>query len=362
LSAQNLGFIFDIQACRVRKTHGKAKARTRPPRQPTALKPDEENVVIRFIEAGSGNGSFVIQMDMFIFVEKEFGKCRTAGRIQNFFVRHADRICRAVIAPQEKPRLEIPQLFLDKYLVLIKKYIPLVPTESIFNIDECGFNDSEERKSRLVVIPTGIRNSTFHYPVNRGIRHRTFICCISPAGDAYCPLLIASDPAVRQAVDQRVREALDLRIEIATSPDANVENFDRYCDRVPISAVVSNCEIDGCQNNLAILRCDNCAARCLDDVLRKLASHGIFILTYMLHTSHLFQVLDVLLFAVLRRAKMWERRDDTLPVVVHHVLRLFWTYEKASPSTTTTASWSKTGYDYERRKGATYLTINKSKI
>jgi hypothetical protein len=58
-----------------------------------------------------------------------------------FLVRHADRVCRAVVSPQEKPRLEIPRTLLDRYLALIKEYIPLVPTELMLNIDESGFSD-----------------------------------------------------------------------------------------------------------------------------------------------------------------------------------------------------------------------------
>jgi hypothetical protein len=101
-------------------------------------------------------------------------------------------------------------MFLDKYLVLIKEYISLVPTELIFNIDERGFSDWEEPKSRPIVIPTKIRNSTFHGSVNRGIRHQTLICCLTAAGDAHCPLFVSSDPAVRQTFDQGIREDIDI--------------------------------------------------------------------------------------------------------------------------------------------------------
>jgi hypothetical protein len=59
----------------------------------------------------------------------------------SFLVRPPGRICRTVVSASEKPRIEIPQLFSEKYLILIKEYIPLVPTELIFNIDEREFNN-----------------------------------------------------------------------------------------------------------------------------------------------------------------------------------------------------------------------------
>jgi hypothetical protein len=169
----------------------------RPSRRPTALEPNEEKTVIRFIEAEHANGSLITQRDMLNSVESEFGKRLTYRWMHNCLVRRADRVCRAIIPPQEKPRIEFPQLVLDKYLVLIKEYIPLVLTELNFNIDECGFSNWEKRRSKPLMILTGIRNSTFQYPVNRGIRHQTLIYCITAADNAYCPLLASSDPAVR---------------------------------------------------------------------------------------------------------------------------------------------------------------------
>jgi hypothetical protein len=112
----------------------------------------------------------------------------TYGWVTTFLVRHGDRVCRAIVSPQEKPRLEIPRTFLDRYLALIQEYVSLVLTELMFNIDESGFCDWEERKPKGVLIPTRLRESTLHYPVNTSIRHQALICCISAAGDAYCPL------------------------------------------------------------------------------------------------------------------------------------------------------------------------------
>jgi hypothetical protein len=45
-----------------------------PPHQSIALKPDEEKMVIRFIEAGHANSNFVTQREMLNFVEVEFEK------------------------------------------------------------------------------------------------------------------------------------------------------------------------------------------------------------------------------------------------------------------------------------------------
>jgi hypothetical protein len=131
---------------------------------------------------------------------------------------------------------------------------------------------------------------------------------------------------------------------------------------VLIPAVISNRGLPGCKNKREMLFCDNCSVRCSDEVLGKLDRCGILVITYPPHISHIFQVFDVLLFGILKKAKKYQRRDDTLPREVDHVLRLFRASEQAMASTTIRASWLKTGFDYETRDAATYLIVNETKI
>jgi hypothetical protein len=242
LPNQVLGYIFEIQESHVRKICSEAKTKARTPHRPLALNSEKENAAIEFIEAGHSKGNFVTQRSMLNFVEANFGKCLTYGWVATLLVRPADRICRAFVSPQEKPPLEISRTFLDRYLALVKEYVPLVPTELKFNINESGFSDWEEREHKGVLIPIRLPESTLHYPVNRSIRHQSLICCISAAGEAYCPLLASSNPAVKRVFDEGIREGTDLRIEIGPSAYMNSEIFERYCDTVliPVTGLSRN--------------------------------------------------------------------------------------------------------------------------
>jgi hypothetical protein len=172
--------------------------------------------------------------------------------------------------------------------------VPLVPAELIFNIDECSFSDWEERKPKPVLIPCRVNNVTLHYPVDRRIRHQTLICCVTAAGDAYCPLLASADESVRQIFKTGVRDGIDLKVEIASSPYVIQAIFNKYIDEILIPAVISNRSLLSCKDKPAILLCDNCSAHCSDEVLGKLARCWIIVITYPLHTSYIFQILDVL--------------------------------------------------------------------
>jgi hypothetical protein len=58
----------------------------------------------------------------------------------------------------------------------------------------------------------------------------------------------------------------------------------------------------------------------------------------------------------------YQIRDDTLPIHVDHILGLFRAYEAAMASTTIRAAWRQTGFEYENRNMAPYLSINEGQI
>jgi hypothetical protein len=54
--------------------------------------------------------------------------------------------------------------------------------------------------------------------------------------------------------------------------------------------------------------------------------------------------------------------DDTLPIRVDHILRLFRAYEGAMASITIRAAWRQTGFEYGNRNMIMYLSINEGQI
>jgi hypothetical protein len=52
----------------------------------------------------------------------------------------------------------------------MKEYVPLVPTELLFNIYESGLSDWEERKPKRILIPIEAKATTLHYSTSPKIR------------------------------------------------------------------------------------------------------------------------------------------------------------------------------------------------
>ena len=81
-------------------------------------------------------------------------------------------------------------------------------------------------------------------------------------------------------------------------------------------------------------------------ILKEFAEQGVVVVTYPPHTSHIFQVLDVLLFGRLKSAKKYLPRNDGAPLQIDHLVRIFKAYEMVTTSSTIRASWVKAGFEY----------------
>jgi hypothetical protein len=117
-----------------------------------------------------------------------------------------------------------------------------------------------------------------------------------------------------------VRDGIDLKIELASSAYATEEIVNGYIDNVVILAVISSQDPTRCKDEQVVLLCSNSSAHYSDEVLNKLVRDGILVIPHRPHISRIFQVLGVLLFGILKRAKKCQPRDDALRRDVDHVL------------------------------------------
>jgi hypothetical protein len=97
------------------------------------------------------------------------------------------------IHPQEDPRPQVPQQFLNDYLDLIHCHITGVNSRLVYNIDETWCSDWEERRSCEGIIPVEQADGPIHFGVSRRIKRHTMLVCINTSGESPCPLIITTD-------------------------------------------------------------------------------------------------------------------------------------------------------------------------
>ena len=86
-------------------------------------------------------------------------------------------------------------------------------------------------------------------------------------------------------------------------------------------------------DNLAILFFDNCSSHFDEGLLETLAQHIVLVITYLSHTSHIFQVLDLVLFDILKVHKKYFKKNDHIPPKIDHPYRIFQAYKQITYST-----------------------------
>jgi hypothetical protein len=78
--------------------------------------------------------------------------------------------------------------------------------ELVFNLDEVGISDWEDRKTKTktVIVPATMRGQTIHHEISRTVKHISVIPYISAAGELLTPYIITSQAPM--SVQERVKK------------------------------------------------------------------------------------------------------------------------------------------------------------
>jgi hypothetical protein len=147
--------------------------------------------------------------------------------------RHFDELCKTQSAPQEVQRLEVPRRFLDETVRCLNKFVNGLPIELIFNLDEVGISEWENRISKNVNIPKSMIARKIHHKSNRNLKHVSVIACISAAGESLIPYVVTSQDSlpVRENLKKRgVCFGADFILKGRSKPYINAKFFlDEIC-------------------------------------------------------------------------------------------------------------------------------------
>jgi hypothetical protein len=62
----------------------------------------------------------------------------------------------------------------------------------VFNPDEVGISDWEDRKTKKVIAILGMLGQTIHHGVSRSVKHISVIACMSAVGESFIPYIVTS--------------------------------------------------------------------------------------------------------------------------------------------------------------------------
>jgi hypothetical protein len=166
---------------------------------------DIERGLLLWIQENAARNSAVTGRDVREHIATRYHLSVTRDWINSFLGRHLDELCLVKSAPQETELLEVPRCFLEETIRCLHESVQGRPTELVFNLDEVGISDWEDRKSKKVIVPQSMRVPTIHHRVNRAPKHVSVIACISAAGESLTAYIVTSQdsPTLREQLKKR---------------------------------------------------------------------------------------------------------------------------------------------------------------
>jgi hypothetical protein len=110
--------------------------------------------------------------------------------------------------------------------------------ELVFNLDEVGISDWEDRKTKTVIVPATMHGQTIHHEISRTVMHISVIACVSTAEESLTPYIITSQAptSVRERLKKEgVRFSTDFVLRSNPKPYINAEIFLDYIRTVFLS-------------------------------------------------------------------------------------------------------------------------------
>lgn len=359
---KDLGDIFNVSYGTIANIRKNSKKPKKPIGAPRLVEQDEEDFIISYINCLSSNNVYMTEKELRIFANQTSNRNLSRGWVKYFLIRNKEKIGITLGIPQENARLEVPRTFLEQHIENIKKYVIGKASELVFNLDEMGSNEWEEKKPKKVIVPVKLCQSNVHLPIKRTLRHQTLLACISATGDSLTPHFIVSSNSAKQVFQLGIREGIDLNITTNTSPYVNEEIFHTYIEKTLIPYVNNQRRIEGFEKEFGVLFMDNCMAHCSERSLKLLAENSIIVISFPPHTSNLFQMLDLVLFGCVKNIKRGiERRKDLNPAA-EILERTFRAYEQASTSSNCRSCFERAGMSSEDVNGMLRIKFNEDYV
>jgi hypothetical protein len=102
----------------------------------------------------------------------------------------------------------------------------------------------------------------------------------------------------------------------------------------------------------AVSLMDNCSAQVTDDLIRLLTESRVRVITFALHTTHIFQILDLTLFGALK----------TRNVTVKSIMKVYHDFTQTMAPSNVRGTFHALGLDYDTRREPSRLLFDEEKL
>lgn len=363
LTSMKLSDILNVKPQSITKALHRFYADKKMIGRPRKLTEEQELQIIQKINEAFNNHDSLTPKEILEFCRVQLNEDFTEGWLQKFIARHQNEIQRDISYPQEDLRLYITIEQCQKYLEVLKNEVDGKYAELIYNADEVGCSQWMDKKCKKVIVPLQSDNNRITHKVKRASKLQTILGCISAAGDVLTPVLISTRKTIDPEVySQGLRNDTDIIIRYSETGYATKDIFQEWITKKFIPFVNATRIELKLENEDGILLCDNCTSHISDNIKQILAQNRIKLISFPPHSSHLFQMLDLVTFGIMKHAKSTIKTPfdrGTQADVIYRDLKAF---EIATISSNNRAGFLKVGFFYDTSVNPYKLKINESKV
>jgi hypothetical protein len=151
-----------------------------------------EAEILEWIEAQAEKYNPATRTDLHQRYQAKYSVAISRGWVDSFILRHRDELGETKSTPQKDARLEVPRIFLNETVHCLRESVHGMKAKLVFNLNEVGLSEWEDRKDKKVVIPKVLSGWTMHHRASRNLKHMSVITCISAAGESVTPYTVTS--------------------------------------------------------------------------------------------------------------------------------------------------------------------------
>jgi hypothetical protein len=165
---------------------------------------------------------------------------------------------------QEEQRWQVPQAFFSRTVQNLKEYLQRCTTELVFNLEEVGVSDWEDRKTRNIIVPAAMGGRMIPHRISRNIKQISVLACFSAVGESFTPDIITPQDSAS------VREQFKKQGVRFGMPCINATIFLDYIQIAFLLDLAELCRLDEFVEEMAVLLIDNCLSHITSDMIAHL--------------------------------------------------------------------------------------------
>jgi hypothetical protein len=343
ISVKELATVFGMTSRTVRRALLRGPGEPIPMGRHAALDLDVESSLVAKLQSAFQRGQPMTNKELLKMVREEHDEHLTKGWVHSFLGRHLDVLQECRSLPLEDARLTVPREQLEEHIKTMKTVLAGKYSELVFNLDEVGSSEWEDRKPKKVIVPQGIPADEVYHSVSRRYRHVTLLACVSAAGDALTPMVISGPPIRDSLWTKGLRQDEDAMVRQRNPAYVSEELFFEYMTTVFIPYVANIRQRPEFENEPAVLLMDSALPHVSERVLRLLGENKIMAIVFPAHTTNIFQALDLVFFGALKKLKQTATGEFDDESMNDQITKLIQAYEQTATSMTIRGSFRRAG-------------------